>query len=399
MIAAFFHDHVFMRDSSGLHHSNGGLPYSTLSRYVAHFDRLVVVGRSRPMGSSGGTLAEGPGVEMDCVGNPLRLSLVLGGPLLRRHIRRVIERVDCAIIRMPSGISAIACSEAVRAGKPWLCEVVGCAWDALWNYGSVAGKVLAPQSFVSSRRWIAKAPFATYVTQEFLQRRYPCAGETIACSDVALPLPQPDVLERRIEKISAGWNGRPIALGIVGSLDLDYKGHESALRALALLVRSGLNVQLRCLGGGDPARWRTLAASLGVGDRVEFAGTLPHHAVAGWMDALDLFVIPSLQDGLPRALGEAMSRGLPAVGARTGGIPELIPAKYVHRPGDHQELTALVARLVTSPAEMKGCARANWETAGRYSSEVLDARRNAFFDRFRAYVERGGDVRKARPAA
>ena len=43
-----------------------------------------------------------------------------------------------------------------------------------------------------------------------------------------------------------------------------------------------------------------------------------------WLDDMDLYIQPSLQEGLPRAVVEAMSRGLPALGAHTGGIPELL---------------------------------------------------------------------------
>ena len=45
-------------------------------------------------------------------------------------------------------------------------EVVGCAWDALWNH-SYKGKILAPKSYMSMRRAVSKAPYVVYVTNGF----------------------------------------------------------------------------------------------------------------------------------------------------------------------------------------------------------------------------------------
>jgi glycosyltransferase involved in cell wall biosynthesis len=267
-------------------------------------------------------------------------------------------------------------------------EVVGCPWDALWNHGSLAAKLLAPRSYALTRRCIAMAPFALYVTQRFLQRRYPCSGETIGCSDAAVDPPAESVLAQRLETIDGTRNGRPWTLGMVGSADVNYKGHDTALKALRLLARSGLNVRLRCLGGGDPSRWRARARALGVDGLVEFTGTLPHGpAVFAWMDALDVFVIPSLQEGLPRALVEAMSRGLPAVGARTGGIRELIGPEYIHPRRDPRRMAEILERLLVRRGEMRSCAMRNWEAAKAFSPDVLDVARSRFLERFRRYAE------------
>jgi hypothetical protein len=388
MRAAFFHDHVFERDSRGVFHSRGNLPYRVLARYAEHFDKVVVVGRVRAADPQRPSVAEGPGVEMACLDGMQRWSLLLACGLPRRHVRNVLAEVDCAIIRMPSAIGRIACEEALRTGTPWLVEVVGCAWDALWNHGSIAGKVLAPRSFALMRRYIAMAPFALYVTQHFLQRRYPCGGESLGCSDAAVDRAPQGVLARRLSAIDSTRDRGRWTLGIVGSLNVDYKGHDTALEALRLLTRAGLDVRLRCLGAGDHSRWRARARALGVSDRVEFTGTLPHGpAVFDWMDALDVFLIPSLQEGLPRALVEAMSRGLPAVGARTGGIPELIGPEYIHPRRDPRGMARIVERLTVGRDEVHRCARRNFEAARAFSADVLDPPRRRFLERFRRFAE------------
>jgi hypothetical protein len=81
-----------------------------------------------------------------------------------------------------------------------------------------------------------------------------------------------------------------------------------------------------------------------------------------------------------------MSRALPAVGSRRGGIPELLEARCLHRPGDHHGLAALVGALLDRPDELKAQARRNWGAASEFAGDVLDARRSALVARFAATV-------------
>jgi glycosyltransferase involved in cell wall biosynthesis len=390
MRLAFFHDHWFRRGESGAYYSTGGLPYRAWSRYLTSFDELVVVGRERELGEIEGTtrltIASGPRVEMACVDRASRLELLTGGRV-RANVRAVLAGVDAAVVRLPSLVGLIACREAVRAGVPWMVEVVACPWDSLWNHGSPAGKPAAPLLYALNRHYIRKAPFALYVSEKFLQRRYPCGGETVGCSNVMIEAPSADILDERLARIGAGHAGRPVRLGLVGSLDVSFKGHETAIRALRVLKDSAVDARLCCLGPGDATRWRSLATALEVDDRIEFCGTRPAGgAVLEWMSGLDVFLIPSLQEGLPRALVEAMSRGLPAVGARTGGIPELIDERFVHAPRDHHGLAGRVNALLGSPSEMQDAARANFRTAGGYAADVLEKRRNLFIAKFAAFA-------------
>jgi len=389
---AFFHDHRLRRDAAGAYFSNGGLPYAVLARYLKHFDGLVLVTRVQQTAEDESrerlSPAGGPRVEVVPVEGASRIGMLLGSAV-KTHVRSVLQRVDCAIIRLPSLIGLAACREAITLGKPWMVEVVGCAWDSLWNYGSIAGHVSAPILYALNRHFIKRAPMALYVTEHFLQHRYPCGGPSEGCSDVVIPSPGDDVLAQRLRRIRESSDRRQVRIGLVGSLNVDYKGHETALRALVQLVPENPGLTLSLLGSGDAERWRRLASRLRVSTHVEFVGTLPSGGpVAQWMDGLDLYMIPSLQEGLPRALVEAMSRGLPAVGARTGGIPELIDARHIHDRKNHNQLALAIRRLIGSTAEMESAARANVATSRKYAPAILENRRDEFLARFRSYAER-----------
>lgn len=390
MIAAFFHDERFTRDASGTWYSGGALPYAALARYLAHFERIVVVARHDEREATNRTVASGPGTEWACL-RCSELSPTRYLRLVTARVREVLARVDCAIVRMPSLMGCLASREALRIRTPFLAEVVGPAFGPLWDHGSWKGKLAAAPLALLNRHYVGRAPFAIYVTRATLQRSYPPGGEWAAASDVVIDAPRPDVLARRLARIDARARGAPAALGLVGSYDVAYKGHETALRALAILRRSGRPVTLRCIGVGDPTRWRARAASLGVAPYVELGGALPQgDAVLGWMDALDVLLVPSLHEGLPRALVEAMSRALPAVGSSRGGIAELLEPRALHPATSHRALASRVAGLLDDPAAMRAQAARNWREASGYVREDLEARRDELVRRFSAAVRARG---------
>ncbi len=396
MIVAFFHDERFTRDASGTYRGTGAIPYGALARYLRHFDRVVVVGRLEEPNPSTRTVVSGEGVEFACIPTS-ELSPARAVAVVARRAREVLARVDAAVVRMPSKIGFVACREALRSGTPLLVEVVADSFDALWNHGSWTGRVAAVPLALLSRHYIGRAPFTIYVTRRALQRRYPPHGISVGISDVIVDPPGADVLERRLARIRARAPGAPATLGLVGSYDVGYKGHETALRAIAALRRAGRPVALRCIGAGDPSRWRRRAASLRIEPWVDLGRAVPHgDAVLEWMDGLDVYVIPSLQEGLPRALVEAMSRGLPAVGSRRGGIPELLEERWLHPPRDHRRLAALVAALLDRPEEQLEQARRAFEVASGYAREILEARRDAFVRRFKDSIP--AHVRSGRAA-
>jgi len=122
--------------------------------------------------------------------------------LLNREIERAVKENDCIIIRSLGNIyveAAIKYSRKYR--KPYLVEATGVYWDNSW-YHSFLGKVLAPFREHSAKVSIKNAPYAVYVTEEALQKRYPCMGVTLGCSDVELKKLEQEVLKSRIYKIN-----------------------------------------------------------------------------------------------------------------------------------------------------------------------------------------------------
>ena len=104
---------------------------------------------------------------------------------IKETIRKEIIKNDIVIVRVPDIYSYYAIDYALKLKKKVIVEVVGCAWDSLWNHG-LKGKIAALPLFIKMKRHVYKSPNVIYVSNSFLQRRYPTKGKWISCSDVLL---------------------------------------------------------------------------------------------------------------------------------------------------------------------------------------------------------------------
>jgi glycosyltransferase involved in cell wall biosynthesis len=302
-------------------------------------------------------------------------------------LKTELRTADALVARLPSEIGQLAVRVAKALRKPYAVEVVTCTWDALWNRGGLQGKLYAPVSRANMRRAVRDAPFALYVTREFLQRRYPTRGRSVGCSNVELPPPDDAVLARRLETIRSGRT--PFTIGTIAVLTVRFKGIQTALEALGTARGSLPPVELQIVGAGDSAPWRELAARHGVADCVSFLGVIRSEQMSEWLDLVDLYIQPSFQEGLPRGLIEAMSRGCPALGSTAGGIPELLEPDCLHAPGDARRLAELIVGAASEPGRREAQARRNFDAARTYSAPVLDETRNRFWAEFADFVGRG----------
>jgi glycosyltransferase involved in cell wall biosynthesis len=84
--------------------------------------------------------------------------------------------------------------------------------------------------------------------------------------------------------------------------------------------------------------------------------------------------MPSRTEGLPRALVEAMARGLPAVGTDVGGIPELLDSRCIVRPDDDRALAGALAELLRHADLWEEQSRRNLDVASGFRVEALRLR-------------------------
>lgn len=299
-----------------------------------------------------------------------------------KQVRGVLKKSDCAIIRLPSIIGFIAIEEAINLNKPYLIEVVGCAWDVYWNY-SLIGKLIALPCYIKMRNIVRDSTYTIYVTSEFLQKRYPTSGKYTNCSNVALTEFDDKVLERRLNKIAAMQKSSKIVIGTAAAVNVKYKGQQYVIEALGELKKQGItNYEYHLVGGGDQTYLKKIAEKNDVVGQVKFLGAMPHSKVFEWLETIDLYVQPSLTEGLPRALIEAMSRGVPALGSRVAGIPELINSEMLFNNSKNRvkEIELILKNL--SKNKLRAQAIYNYNVAKEYHADIINKRREAFMKNF-----------------
>ena len=302
--------------------------------------------------------------------------------LLGRENARICEamrKCDLVICRCPSIAAYRAADCAGKLGIPFLSESMGCAWDAYWNHGLV-GKLIAPYMFFKMRSVVGKADYAVYVTDEFLQRRYPRTGSSMAASNVLICDTDDAILEKRLVK-AAGQSDSEVTLMTTAAVDVKYKGQQYVIEAIPKINQAGIRVTYYIVGEGSQEYLRSAAEKYGVADQVVFTGNLPLEQVFALLDETDIYLQPSLQEGLPRSVIEAMSRGCIVVGANTAGIPELLEPAYVVRRKSADEIASAVIRICKDSGEVRAeNAKRNFRFSKRYLSSVLDERRNQYFE-------------------
>jgi glycosyltransferase involved in cell wall biosynthesis len=117
-----------------------------------------------------------------------------------------------------------------------------------------------------------------------------------------------------------------------------------------------------------------MVARIGEG-RIHFHGRVAHHMIGRWMNACDLFCLPSLDEGTPNVLLEALACRTPVVATDTGGIPEIVsPESGILFPkGDVPALAgALRAALERDwDRDRIVCPASSWEDNARSLAGIL----------------------------
>lgn len=381
MKLVFAHDHK-LRKINNKFYTTGGLSDNITSHYTKYFNELTIFCRVIDKQPYDTNLFE--------IRNPsVIVKAVSHGPLIlssnaKKMMEKEIKEADALIVKLHSLIAEQAIKYARKYNVPYLVEVVGDPWDAYWNHG-IIGKLIAPRMTWSTRKEIKRAPFAMYVTKEYLEKKYPCNGKWIGCSDVELQDVDSRFLEKRISKIKNKTENNPIILGTLAQVDVPYKGQEYVIKAISVLKSKGKKFKYRMAGMGNPDRLKKIAQKYGVLNQIEFDGVLSHSDVFKWLDDIDIYIQPSKQEGLPRSVVEALSRACPTYGSMTGGIPELIQKGYLFKPGKVSQIVTLLENIDSNTLEKQ--AKKNFDMSKNYRKDVLDKKRDSFYGIFYDYVK------------
>ncbi|MGL4519019.1 MAG: glycosyltransferase [Phocaeicola sp.] len=283
------------------------------------------------------------------------------------------------ICRVPGRMGSIL-SAALRDKQiPYAVEVVGDPWD-VFAPGAInhpLSPIFRIHGYTSLRNIVNKADAALYVTKQKLQKRYPVKKYVFAtgASDVVLRDEHLIAPKKIHEQLSS------IQLLAVGSLEQMYKSPDIAVKTILSLKNRGINATLTWLGEGKyRIEMEKLATNLGVNESIFFKGNVSPDEVRKELKKADIFLHISRTEGLPRAIIEAMAAGLPCIGSKVGGIPELLSSLALVDAITPEVVADKINLFLKDFNIMNQQAILNFKEAEQYTDSKLNKKREDFYN-------------------
>lgn len=369
--------------------SAAGGSYNLWKRYLDVYDEVHILVRAKlhSQPPSGWQKASGTGIKA------IPVPYFIGPWEFAKKYLSVRNTIKDALINAEAIHLRIPCTIATEvwrllpSARPFGGEVIADPYD-VFAPGSVKHPLrpifrwLSPREL---RHQCAQATGALYVTNKALQQRYPCPNYSVnGVSNVCLPEDAVVSEPRHIDRKVSSWR-----LVFVGTLNQLYKAPDVLINAISICIKEGLDLKLTIVGDGKHrAELEAQAAALDLSKRICFHGQLASsNAVREHLDRADLFILPSYQEGLPRAMIEAMARALPCIGSTAGGIPELLPPEDMVTAGNAVALAKKIRQVVTDTERMTLMSVRNLKAAQQYRDEVLQKQRIAFYNYIRQSTE------------
>jgi glycosyltransferase involved in cell wall biosynthesis len=130
-------------------------------------------------------------------------------------------------------------------------------------------------------------------------------------------------------------------------------GLDYLLRAMPMVSAQHPGTRLLLVGDGPQRSYlEGLAQSLGISDQVQFGGNVPHQKVPSYLESIDIFVMPSISEGLGVAAIEASAMGIPVVASNVGGVPDAVidgETGFLVPPKDSAAIATAIIELVEKP--------------------------------------------------
>jgi len=350
----------------------GGRIYSSLSfgydywsEYLEVFDEVYVLARVGHCDHVPEDHFMSDGVNVHFIGIPDYIGVrqfLRYLPSLFVAAFRAARLGKCFILRSGNVCTALwLCLKIL--GKPYSRELQGHIGEALTHFTRndypIVGRTIAWLSDYMARRQVLGSYCASYVSQ-FCRSLYPTknADREFVFSSIRLT---PELI--RGPRTVEDFRHQPLRVLSVGRLEME-KGHQFLLDAAATLIaQSVFGWQLQIVGGGrqlEPLREK--ARSLDLESVVKLMGPVQYgEKLFSYLDWADLFVLPSLTEGMPRSLIEAMARGLPAIGSRVGGIVELLTDSQLVAPAQPAMLAEAIAERIGNFEQLEEESRVNFE--------------------------------------
>lgn len=301
---------------------------------------------------------------------------VLNIPFLFFSVFKIVRLSEKNILRLPGIISIFAGIFSLILNKKFAVELVGDPYDVFSSgVGGKLSKLLRLIFTYMTKMLIKNAVAVSYVTERTMQKRYPANRRAFLTYYSSISLDD-NVFHNR--NIRTKVNKENFKILLVGSLEQMYKGFDIAILAISNLSFKDKTLT-HIVGDGIYKEYlERLIKERNMEDYFIFHGKVSREEIFKLMEDVDVFLMPSRTEGLPRALIEAMSKGLPAIGSNVGGIPELLPNEWIFKSEDHIDLSEKITQIYYND-NIEDISKVNMLKAKEFRSDILQKRRNKLY--------------------
>ena len=386
-------DSVFYLTNDQKYWSKSIYDYSFFKRYLEIFEEIIVISRVKK-------------VKNEFVKGFLRVDgknvIIKHLPHVERHmdyiknIKEIIKyaknavyysNYDCALIRFPSIPATVVYHYIKKKNMPYALEVVADPEDA---YKSI--KCLRKFFVWHLKKACREANGVSYVTKTYLQEKYPSYIRIYGKDErhfesyfSTIKLEKNYYAEPRFYVGKNNFN----IIHVSNHMNNNLKGHIVLIKAFDILIKKGYNLSLTFIGDGKKRKqFEDLSYKLGLKDKISFIGRLiGSQFVREELLKADMLVFPTEAEGLPRVIIEAMAVGLPVISTPIAGIPELLEKEDMIPVGDIQKFAKRIEEFICDPKMMERKSKRNVDIAWKYNNDVLQSKRNEFYQKLKNLVK------------
>ncbi|MBI6119539.1 glycosyltransferase family 4 protein [Salegentibacter maritimus] len=356
--------------------------YNFFKNYLDVFDEVEVVCRVQEINDLDCKLVKssGPKINFIALPNEHGIKWFLN---VQRYIKKKsssIFNTDCFCFRLPS----MAAWEIFRLNRlkrlPFIFESIGDPEDAMVSSEDSVVKRIPSKVFGHilknrKREIVYGAESGSYVSIAHLQKKYPIQQGKSTESISSIRLDGQYILQdRKIFDFE-----KSIKIIHIGSF-IPLKNQKDLIQSFKILLELYPQAKLDFIGDGPTrASCEQLVQDLQLSSKVSFHGQVTgFNNIVNLLDKAHFFVLPSFNEGMPRALIEAMARGLICLGSDRGGISELLESEYLFSVGAYKQIADKLNGIISgsSAEKLEKISLRNINTAKGFENSILQARRN-----------------------
>jgi glycosyltransferase involved in cell wall biosynthesis len=355
--------------------------YNFFKTYLDVFEEVDVVCRVHQIDNLNESWVKSSGPRLNFIALP-NVHGIKWFVNVNRYIKGELSSIfntDSFCFRLPS----MAAWEIFRQNKsknlPYIFESIGDPQDAMVSSDDSLAKRLPSMIFGHilknrKRKIVYQAESGSYVSRSHLQNKYPIKKNKSTESISSIRLENRYILNQ--SKIFDFK--KSIRIIHIGSF-IPLKNQKDLIKSFKIFSEKYPLAKLDFVGDG-PTRnpCEQLVQNLDLSSCVTFHGQVTgFNNIVELLDTAQFFVLPSFNEGMPRALIEAMARGLICLGSNRGGIAELLDNEYLFSVGDHKQLADKLNWIIKvySNGQLEEISLRNVDKAKEFENDTLQNKR------------------------